>query len=57
MTRYYEWEVSNRTMAPDGVELPLLVVNGQFPGPLIEANWVRSIPSNHKVILCLTLLG
>ncbi|KAG9657868.1 laccase-like multicopper oxidase, partial [Aureobasidium melanogenum] len=39
MTRYYEWEVTNQTMAPDGVELPLLVVNGQFPGPLIEANW------------------
>jgi hypothetical protein len=31
-------------MAPDGVELPLLVVNGQFPGPLIEANWVRIDP-------------
>jgi hypothetical protein len=40
MTRYYEFEISNRTMSPDGVELPLLVVNGQFPGPLIEANWV-----------------
>ncbi|KAG9716914.1 laccase-like multicopper oxidase, partial [Aureobasidium melanogenum] len=39
MTRYYEWTVTNQTMAPDGVELPLLVVNGQFPGPLIEANW------------------
>lgn len=44
MTRYYEWEISNITMAPDGVELPLLVANGQFPGPLIEANWVRKNP-------------
>ncbi|KAF2154467.1 multicopper oxidase [Myriangium duriaei CBS 260.36] len=26
-------------MAPDGVEVPVLVVNNQFPGPLIEANW------------------
>lgn len=26
-------------MAPDGVEQSMIVVNGQFPGPLIEANW------------------
>lgn len=36
VTRYYNWTVTNTTLAPDGVELPLLVVNGQFPGPLIE---------------------
>lgn len=39
MTRYYTWTVTNTTLAPDGVELPMLVANGQFPGPLIEANW------------------
>lgn len=37
--RTYYWEVSNVTLAPDGVEIPMLVVNGQFPGPLVEANW------------------
>lgn len=26
-------------MAPDGVETSMILVNGQFPGPLIEANW------------------
>jgi FtsP/CotA-like multicopper oxidase with cupredoxin domain len=26
-------------MAPDGVEKEMYVYNGQFPGPLIEANW------------------
>ncbi|KAF2491426.1 hypothetical protein BU16DRAFT_515789 [Lophium mytilinum] len=39
MTRSYSWTVTNTTLAPDGVEIPMLVVNGQFPGPLIEANW------------------
>ena len=26
-------------MAPDGVSLSMIVVNGQFPGEMIEANW------------------
>lgn len=39
MTRYYSWTVTNTTLSPDGVEIPMIVVNGQFPGPLIEANW------------------
>ncbi|KAK6390354.1 hypothetical protein LTR65_005729 [Meristemomyces frigidus] len=39
VTRYYAWTVTNTTLAPDGVELPMLVANGAFPGPLIEANW------------------
>jgi FtsP/CotA-like multicopper oxidase with cupredoxin domain len=26
-------------MAPDGVEREMLVVNGQYPGPAIVANW------------------
>lgn len=39
MTRYYSWTITNTTLAPDGVAIPLLVANGQFPGPLIEANW------------------
>lgn len=39
VTRYYNWVVTNETMSPDGVLTPMLVVNGQFPGPLLEANW------------------
>nr|OQO21789.1 hypothetical protein B0A51_09591 [Rachicladosporium sp. CCFEE 5018] len=46
MTRYYDWTVTNTTLAPDGVMTPALVVNGQFPGPLIEANWGDEIVVN-----------
>ncbi|KAF9431520.1 hypothetical protein BGZ76_000199, partial [Entomortierella beljakovae] len=37
-THYYEWTISQSTIAPDGLERPMLLVNGMFPGPLIEAN-------------------
>lgn len=40
VTRYYDWEVSRVPCNPDGYENTCLLVNGQFPGPLIEANWV-----------------
>lgn len=39
VTRKYDFTISAKTIAPDGVEKPGIVVNGQFPGPLIEANW------------------
>ncbi|KAF1983858.1 multicopper oxidase [Aulographum hederae CBS 113979] len=35
----YHLELTNQVMAPDGVSKPMMVVNGQYPGPLIEANW------------------
>ncbi|KAF9279301.1 hypothetical protein BGZ68_008001 [Mortierella alpina] len=38
MTREYNWEVSESTISPDGLARPMLLVNGMFPGPLIEAN-------------------
>ncbi|KAF9130808.1 hypothetical protein BGW39_002653 [Mortierella sp. 14UC] len=37
-TRYYEWSISQRLATPDGFERPMLLVNGRFPGPLVEAN-------------------
>ncbi|KAF5699212.1 multicopper oxidase [Fusarium mundagurra] len=37
--RKYDWTVQRTTLAPDGFEQSLLTVNGQFPGPLLEANW------------------
>ncbi|KAG0214798.1 hypothetical protein BGX28_001433 [Mortierella sp. GBA30] len=37
-TRYYDWTVSQQTIAPDGLDRPMLLVNGMFPGPLVEAN-------------------
>jgi hypothetical protein len=39
VTRKYHFEIAYGTIAPDGVTRNGLLVNGQFPGPLIEANW------------------
>ncbi|ETN46123.1 uncharacterized protein HMPREF1541_00307 [Cyphellophora europaea CBS 101466] len=37
--RYYDFTIARATIAPDGVDRASILVNGQFPGPLIEANW------------------
>ncbi|KAF2149087.1 multicopper oxidase [Myriangium duriaei CBS 260.36] len=39
VTRNYAFTISRQTIAPDGVQVPGMLINGQFPGPLIEANW------------------
>lgn len=39
VTRYYEFTISRGTLAPDGVMRDVILVNGQFPAPAIEANW------------------
>jgi len=39
VTRYFDWTVSKVPCAPDGVANTCLLVNDQFPGPTIEANW------------------
>jgi FtsP/CotA-like multicopper oxidase with cupredoxin domain len=39
VTRTYEFSISYGVIAPDGVQKNGLLVNNQFPGPLIEANW------------------
>lgn len=39
VTRTYDMHVAYQTIAPDGVTRNGLTVNGQFPGPLVEANW------------------
>nr|ACR16059.1 laccase 2 [Monilia sp. M5-3] len=39
----YTWRVTNQTMALDGKERIVLAVNGQYPGPAIEANWGDNI--------------
>ncbi|KAL1625996.1 hypothetical protein SLS56_007054 [Neofusicoccum ribis] len=35
----YTLEITNTTVAPDGIPRIALLVNGQMPGPLIEASW------------------
>jgi hypothetical protein len=42
VTRTYDMHVAYQTIAPDGVQRNGLTINGQFPGPLIEANWYVS---------------
>ncbi|KAI1735704.1 Cupredoxin [Xylaria scruposa] len=39
VTRKYHFTVARATISPDGVQRPAILVNNQFPGPTIEANW------------------
>ncbi|KAF2765492.1 multicopper oxidase [Teratosphaeria nubilosa] len=39
VTRYYNFTVSRGKISADGVLRDVILVNNQFPGPLIEANW------------------
>ena len=39
VVRRYDWTVQRKVMAPDGVVKEGIFINGQYPGPLLEANW------------------
>lgn len=39
VTRKYHWTVTRSTLSPDGVLSNVILINDQFPGPAIEANW------------------
>ncbi|KAH8672006.1 Cupredoxin [Tricladium varicosporioides] len=41
--RRYDFTISRGKKAPDGYQKDVLLINGQFPGPLIEANWGDTI--------------
>jgi FtsP/CotA-like multicopper oxidase with cupredoxin domain len=41
--RKYTFDVSRKVLAPDGFERNMIVVNGQYPGPTIYANWGDTI--------------
>ncbi|KAI8627907.1 multicopper oxidase [Xylariaceae sp. FL1651] len=52
ITRKYDFNISRGLIAPDGYEKSVILVNGQFPGPMIEANWGDYIEVNvHNNIL------
>jgi hypothetical protein len=36
VTRKYDFTVTDALLAPDGKQKNMIVVNGQYPGPLIE---------------------
>lgn len=38
VTREYVWTLTETQLNPDGVWRPMLLINNQFPGPLIEVN-------------------
>ncbi|CAK7228581.1 hypothetical protein SBRCBS47491_006953 [Sporothrix bragantina] len=41
--RSYDFTISRGTLAPDGYEKSMILINGGFPGPTIEANWGDTI--------------
>lgn len=43
VVRSYDFVIERATLAPDGVERSVILINGQFPGPTIEANWGDTI--------------
>jgi len=45
VTRRYDFTISRSVIKPDGVQKNVILINGQFPGPTIEANWVK--PTSH----------
>ncbi|KAK3324236.1 Cupredoxin [Cercophora scortea] len=55
VTRSFTFNVQAKTLAPDGVSKQMMTVNGQYPGPTIEANWGDNI--SVKVCNQLTLNG
>ncbi|KAG8526155.1 uncharacterized protein KY384_000148 [Bacidia gigantensis] len=46
VTRSYDFTIARGNIAPDGVNTSVLLINGQFPGPTIEANWGDMITVN-----------
>lgn len=41
--RPYHFHIKRGIIAPDGYQKEVLLINGQFPGPTIEANWGDTI--------------
>ena len=41
--RAYDFTIQRGFIAPDGVNKSVILINGQFPGPTIEANWGDTI--------------
>jgi FtsP/CotA-like multicopper oxidase with cupredoxin domain len=39
VVRSYEFTIARGFIAPDGVNKTALLINNQYPGPLLEANW------------------
>ncbi|KZF20535.1 multicopper oxidase [Xylona heveae TC161] len=51
VTRYYNFNIQRGQIAPDGYQKNVILINGQFPGPTIEANWgdMISVTVNNNI--------
>ncbi|KAG6279765.1 hypothetical protein E4U47_002426 [Claviceps purpurea] len=38
VTRKYHWTIMDARLNPDGIYRPMMLINNQFPGPLVECN-------------------
>ncbi|KAK7519520.1 putative multicopper oxidase, type 1 [Phyllosticta citriasiana] len=47
-TREYQWTITDANLNPDGVFRPLILINNEFPGPLIECNEGDTLVINVK---------
>lgn len=43
VTRYYNFTITRGRISADGVLRDVILVNNQFPGPIVEANWGDTI--------------
>ncbi|KAA8576186.1 hypothetical protein MFRU_009g01200 [Monilinia fructicola] len=39
VVRSYDFTITRGKIAPDGYSRDVILINGQYPGPLLEANW------------------
>ncbi|KAF1998379.1 multicopper oxidase [Amniculicola lignicola CBS 123094] len=53
----YDFDITTMTLSPDGVAKEMIVVNGQYPGPTIVADWGDIIEVNVKNGLALNGTG
>lgn len=44
----YNLEITNTTLAPDGVSRMVMAINGQYPGPTLVADWGDTLVVNVK---------
>ncbi len=51
VTRHYQFTLSRAQKAPDGYLKDVILINSQFPGPVIEANWGDYIEGQSSTML------
>jgi hypothetical protein len=48
LVREYWFNIENTTASPNGVEMPVQLINGSFPGPTIIADWGDTVGKSRK---------